>query len=68
MPFEQGTSQMTPQLIRPIPKPSIGAQESFIDAGSADSWKKGGKALTVANLHTNKIVKPRYAQSDADFN
>ena len=47
---------MTPSLMRPIQKPSIGAQESFIDA-SADSWKKGGKALTVLGMNTNKIVK-----------
>ena len=49
---------MTPLHIRPIPKPSIGAQESFIEP--LDKSFKQGMKKTVGK-------KQRYAQSDADL-
>ena len=65
MPFESGNSMMAPQTIRPIPKPSIGAKESFIEGvGEGDSlMAQDNKAMTP--IVSRK--PPRYAQSDADL-
>ena len=54
---------MTPFEIHPTRKPSIGAHESFHEPLS-ESIKKGSRILTSSK---NARQKPRYVQSDADF-
>lgn len=44
--------------MRPIPKPSIGEQESFIEP-FAESFTRGGKIVTA-----NGRKKQRYAEAD----
>ena len=56
--FEQGASQMTLQEMRPIPKPSIGEQESFIEP-FAETFNRGSKFLTAKGRK-----KQRYADTD----
>jgi len=58
--MEQGISQMTPTAIRPIPKPSIGDYESFVE-GTGESFMNGGKTLSMVGVVKNN----RYNMSDA---
>lgn len=60
MGFEQGISQMTPTKIRPIPKPSIGDHESFVE-GTGESFMNGGKTLSMIGAVKNN----RYNMSDS---
>ena len=52
MGLEQGISQMTLTTIRPIPKPSIGDHESFVE-GTGESFMNGGKTLSMIGVVKN---------------